>query len=91
MFRHFVICPSYLLLASGPMLPLIAARGCIVPQTDAAAFDQSRWIESSSTLAAGSWSLRRVGTIYQASGSLSSDFTDAATPAQEFYRVATGP
>lgn len=48
-------------------------------------------IESSSTLAAGSWSLRRLGSLYQASGTLSSDFTGSATPAQEFYRIVTGP
>jgi hypothetical protein len=49
------------------------------------------WIESSSTLANGSWALRRVGTFYQASGTLSADFSGGATPAQEFYRIVTGP
>jgi len=49
------------------------------------------WIESSSTLASGSWTLRRVGTLYQASGTLSSDFSGNAAPVKEFYRVATGP
>ena len=49
------------------------------------------WVESSSTLDSGSWALRRVGSLYQASGTLSSDFSGNALPAQEFYRVATGP
>ena len=49
------------------------------------------WIESSSTLSNGSWALRRVGTLYQASGTLSADFSGNATPAQEFYRIVTGP
>jgi hypothetical protein len=75
--------------ASGPVKPVYdhAARQITFTPVRFAPY----WIESSSTLAVGSWSLRRVGTIYQASGSLSSDFIDAATPAEEFYRVATGP
>lgn len=48
-------------------------------------------VESSSTLAVGSWSLRRVGSLYQASGTLSSAFTGSTAPAQEFYRIVTGP
>ena len=48
-------------------------------------------IESSSTLASGSWSLRRLGTLYQPSGMLNSNFTGNPAPAKEFYRVVTGP
>lgn len=49
------------------------------------------WIESSSTLTGGSWTLRRVASVSQANGSLTSDFTGSTTPAKEFYRLATGP
>ena len=48
-------------------------------------------VESSSTLTANSWSLRRMGTLYQSSGTLTFDFVGNALPAKEFYRVATGP
>ncbi len=46
------------------------------------------WVESSSDLS--SWTLRRVGTVYQSSGTLTSTFGGTA-PAKEFYRVVTGP
>ncbi len=46
------------------------------------------WIESSTSLS--SWTLRRVATLYQSSGTLSSTFSGTA-PAKEFYRVVTGP
>ncbi len=49
------------------------------------------WVESSVTLGSGWWSLRRVGTLYQGSGTLSSDFSGNAAPTNEFYRVVTGP
>lgn len=48
-------------------------------------------VESSSTLAAGSWTLRRVASLYQSSGTLTHDFTGAPTPQKEFFRVVTGP
>lgn len=35
--------------------------------------------------------LRRVASLYQASGGLSSDFSGAPAPSNEFYRVVTGP
>ncbi len=49
------------------------------------------WVESSGTLGSGSWTMRRVGSLYQSSGTLSSDFTGSALPIREFYRVVTGP
>lgn len=75
--------------ASGPVRPVYdhAARRITYTPVRFAPY----WIESSGTLAAGSWSLRRVGSLYQSSGTLTTDFTGSATPAQEFYRVITGP
>ena len=49
------------------------------------------WVESSTTLTAGSWTLRRVASLYQNSGALTHDFTGDPTPQKEFFRVATGP
>jgi hypothetical protein len=49
------------------------------------------WVESSSTLASGSWTLRRVGTHYQESGSMMYDFSGDPVLQKEFYRVVTGP
>lgn len=49
------------------------------------------WVESSTTLSSGSWTLRRVGTLYQSSGTLSAEFSGDTAPPQEFYRIVTGP
>jgi len=75
--------------ASGPVRPVYdhAARRLTYTPVRFAPY----WIESSSTLATASWSLRRVGSLYQSSGTLTSDFTGSTAPAREFYRIGTGP
>ena len=79
--------------------PNSAASGAVKPTYDPATRRLS-WtpvrfapyaVESSSTLTANSWTLRRLGTLYQSSGSLTFDFVGNLLPAKEFYRVATGP
>ncbi len=58
-------------------------------------FSSSRFapyaVESSTTLLANSWQLRRLVTQYGSSNSLSADFSGNARPIKEFYRVTTGP
>jgi hypothetical protein len=78
--------------------PNLASSGPVTPVYDHASrqfsFTPVRfapyWIESSTSLAPGSWTLRRMDTLYQASGTLTSEFSES-TPAKEFYRVVTGP
>ena len=48
-------------------------------------------VESTSTLLANSWQLRRLVTQYGSTTSLSVDFSGNALPSKEFYRVTTGP
>lgn len=79
--------------------PLSATSGPVTASYDAAArrliFVPTRFapyaVESSSTLLANSWILRRLVTQYSASSSLSADFSGNVQPSKEFYRVTTGP
>jgi hypothetical protein len=77
------------LASSGPVAPVYdhASRRISYTPVRFAPY----WVESSNTLDSGSWTLRRVGSLYQSSGTLSSDFTGSASPTREFYRVVTGP
>ncbi len=75
--------------ASGPVLPAYNFA------TRQLAFTPVRFapyaVESSTTLAPGSWTLRRLDTVYTVPGLLEIDLSDAPPPAREFYRLATGP
>lgn len=79
--------------------PKLAASGPVVPNYNHTlrrlSFTPVRfapyWIESSGTLGTGSWTLRRLGSLYQASGILSSNLIDDPAPGREFYRIVTGP
>lgn len=78
--------------------PNLASSGPITPSYDHAArritFSPVRFapysIDSSSVLSPGSWTTRRLGTIYQAAGPMTRAFGES-TPSKEFYRVVTGP
>lgn len=48
-------------------------------------------VESSTNLAPGSWTLRRITTDYSVPISQKIDLSDGLQPAREFYRLATGP
>ncbi len=49
------------------------------------------WVESSTTLTADSWNVRKTGTYDRVSGNLSLDFKSSSTPTAEFYRVGVSP
>lgn len=72
--------------ASGPVKPVYTHSSRQITYTPVRFAPY--WVESSSDLS--SWTLRRVGTVYQSTGSLTSSFSGTA-PAKEFFRVATGP
>jgi hypothetical protein len=79
--------------------PMLASSGPVQPvyqhSTRRVTYTPLRYasyrVESSSTLASGSWTLRRFGTRYQESGSLTHDFSEDPVLQKEFYRVVVGP
>ena len=72
--------------ASGPVKPVYTHSSRQITYTPVRFAPY--WVESSSDLS--SWTLRRVGSVYQSTGSLTSTFS-GTVPAKEFFRVATGP
>lgn len=75
--------------ASGPVHPIydFASRQLGVTPLRFAPYA----VESSTSLAPGSWTLRRILTDYAVPTPQQIDLSDGPQPTREFYRLATGP